>query len=125
MNTKPSKTKDAIQAQAEKRYNRIPPLEEIRARLMKISQKQVREIAATAGVTASTLMKIRYGVTDNPGIETCRKFLPYLPPPNTVRKAAYEKLVKSLDVNSRKSIAVPSGCGEVKTKYGTGPFRSV
>lgn len=57
----------------------IPPLVLIRARLEAMSQAQVRSLATDSGVPYGTLMKIRYGITRNPGIETVRAFYPLLP----------------------------------------------
>ena len=62
----------------------IPPLAMIRARLATMNQAQLKRLAKDSGIPFGTLMKIRYGITKNPGIETVRAFypmLPDLPPP--------------------------------------------
>lgn len=64
----------------------IPPLALIRTRLEAMSQTQIKSLAKDSGVPFGTLMKIRHGVTKNPGIETVRKFYPLLqnlPQPGT------------------------------------------
>lgn len=56
----------------------IPPLTMVRSRLEHLSQAQLATLASESGVPFGTLMKIRQGVTTNPGIETVRKFFPLL-----------------------------------------------
>lgn len=56
----------------------IPPLSMIEARLAKLSQSQVKKLSQDTGVPFGTLMKIRHGITKNPGIETVRMFFPLL-----------------------------------------------
>lgn len=57
----------------------IPPLALIRRRLEAMNQAQVKSLASDSGVPFGTLMKIRHGITKNPGIETVRAFYPLLP----------------------------------------------
>lgn len=56
----------------------IPSTDQIRAQLSALSLAQVERLAEASGVPQSTLIKIRYGQTANPGIETVRLFLPHL-----------------------------------------------
>lgn len=56
----------------------VPPLTMVRSRLERLSQSQLAQLASDSGVPFGTLMKIRQGVTTNPGIETVRKFFPLL-----------------------------------------------
>ena len=51
----------------------------IRARLATMNQSQLKRLAKDSGIPFGTLMKIRYGITKNPGIETVRAFYPMLP----------------------------------------------
>ena len=57
----------------------IPPLALIHSRLAAMNQVQLRRLAKDSGIPFGTLMKIRYGTTKNPGIETVRAFYPLLP----------------------------------------------
>ena len=57
----------------------FPPLAMIRARLATMNQSQLKRLAKDSGIPFGTLMKIRYGITKNPGIETVRAFYPMLP----------------------------------------------
>jgi transcriptional regulator with XRE-family HTH domain len=57
----------------------IPPVEELSQRLKALKGGELQQLASKSGVPASTLWKIRIGVTPNPGIETVRKFYPLLP----------------------------------------------
>ena len=57
----------------------VPPLAMIRARLATMNQSQLKRLAKDSGIPFGTLMKIRYGITKNPGIETVRAFYPMLP----------------------------------------------
>lgn len=41
---------------------------------------ELQELADASGTKFSTLLKIKLGTTTNPGIETVRKFWPYLKP---------------------------------------------
>lgn len=56
----------------------IPPLAMIRNRLKAMSQVQIHQLHLDSGVPFGTLMNIRQGSTQNPGIETVRKFFPLL-----------------------------------------------
>ena len=59
----------------------IPPLALIRTRMETLNQAQIKRLAEDSGVPFGTLMKIRYGITKNPGLETVRAFYPLLPDP--------------------------------------------
>lgn len=56
----------------------IPPLRMIRNKLGKLTQAQIQKLADDSGVPFSTIMKIRLGITKNPGTETVREFWPLL-----------------------------------------------
>lgn len=56
----------------------IPPVAMVRNRLGALDQGQVRQLAKDSGVPFGTLMKIRHGITSNPGIDTVGKFWPLL-----------------------------------------------
>lgn len=51
----------------------------VRERLLRLRDVEVDTLAQVSGVPASTLRKIRQGVTPNPGFETVRRFFPHLP----------------------------------------------
>lgn len=52
--------------------------EQVQAALAPLSLKQVDRLAELSGVPATTIYKIKRGETENPGIETVRKFLPHI-----------------------------------------------
>lgn len=56
----------------------LPPLTLIRSRLARLTQAQTQQLADETGVGYGTLMKIRLGLTKNPGLETVRQFFPVL-----------------------------------------------
>lgn len=56
----------------------FPPLTLVQGELKKLTQHQVKELAVASGVPAKTLNNIRYGVVQNPGLETVRAFWPLL-----------------------------------------------
>lgn len=58
-------------------YN-IPTTDMIQRRLNKLNQAQLHQLADDTGVPYSTLVKIKYAETKNPGIETVRRFFPVL-----------------------------------------------
>lgn len=66
----------------------IPPMAAVRARLLLLRDAEVDDLASASGVPASTIRKIRQGVTPNPGFETVRKFFPLLPPVASDTEAA-------------------------------------
>lgn len=67
----------------------IPSHETVRARLAVLGHAQIQQLAKDSGVPFTTLWKIKAGTTENPGIETVRKFWPLLPERrSTERKAA-------------------------------------
>lgn len=59
----------------------IPPMAAVRARLLLLRDAEVDDLATASGVPASTIRKIRQGVTPNPGFETVRKIFHLLPTP--------------------------------------------
>jgi predicted transcriptional regulator len=61
----------------------LPSAERLRERLKVLRLAEVDALSTASGVPSSTLMKIRNGVTPNPGIETVRKFFHLLPPTDT------------------------------------------
>lgn len=56
----------------------IPPVAEVRDALKSLTLKQIDALARLSGVAAPTIYKIKNGQTDNPGIETVRKFMPHI-----------------------------------------------
>lgn len=54
---------------------RIPSSNEMRSVLLKLCQVELRIVAEQSGVPFSTVLKIRQGVTRNPGVETVRGIL--------------------------------------------------
>ncbi|MBP7501191.1 MAG: hypothetical protein KA784_00225 [Aquabacterium sp.] len=77
-------------------YKPIPSTADIRASLAVFSRKQLDDLGELTGVPATTIYKIKRGVTLDPGIETVRKLLPHLRPvkpkaarsPSSVRRSA-------------------------------------
>lgn len=59
--------------------NTLMSAEDVRTVLGLLTQRQLERLSAASGVPLSTLGKIRRGETQNPGLETVRKFLPHLP----------------------------------------------
>ena len=59
--------------------NTLMSAEDVRTVLWLLTQRQLEKLSAASGVPLSTLGKIRRGETQNPGLETVRKFLPHLP----------------------------------------------
>lgn len=58
--------------------NPIPSAADVRAQLDALTFAQVRELASVSQVPFTTLWKIRSGETENPGIETLRKFMEHV-----------------------------------------------
>lgn len=56
----------------------IPSAEQIGALLRAMTLAQVREVSHKSGIPYRTLLNIRFGATPNPGLETVRRFYPYL-----------------------------------------------
>lgn len=48
----------------------LPSMKDVRARLMALSKAQVEALQKHSGVPVSTINKIRYGLTANPGYVT-------------------------------------------------------
>lgn len=53
----------------------LPTAEALRQRLGALRNAEIEALSRRSGVPASTLWKIRSGITTNPGIETVRKFI--------------------------------------------------
>lgn len=56
----------------------IPSAEEVRAALAPLSLKQLDKLAELSGVPVTTIYKVKRGETENPGIETVRRFAPFI-----------------------------------------------
>jgi len=59
----------------------IPSSSEVRAQLERLDNVQLQRLAEASKVPFTTLWKIRAGKpggTDNPGLDTVRKFLPHV-----------------------------------------------
>lgn len=52
--------------------------EEVKQALAALSLRQLDRLAELSGVPVATIYKIKRGETSNPGIETVRKFMPYV-----------------------------------------------
>jgi predicted transcriptional regulator len=50
----------------------IPSSDDVRTLLLKLRQRDLRDVFEQTGVPVPTLVKIRQGTTRNPGIETVR-----------------------------------------------------
>jgi hypothetical protein len=57
----------------------IPSADEVSERLRPLRMGELRALAHQSGVPFRTLINIRLGVTENPGLETVRKFFHLLP----------------------------------------------
>ncbi len=68
--------------------NEIPSVAEVRQQLSGIELADVRALAVVSGVPFTTLWKVRSGETENPGIETVRKFYGFIPKVLAVKEAA-------------------------------------
>lgn len=56
----------------------IPSVESIRSALAPLNLRELDRLAELSGVPATTIYKIKRGETENPGIETLRKFMPHI-----------------------------------------------
>jgi hypothetical protein len=56
----------------------LPSMDEVRAALAPLTMKQIDRLAELSMVPAPTIYKIKLGTTENPGLETLRKFLPHI-----------------------------------------------
>jgi hypothetical protein len=63
---------------------KIPSAEQVRERLQTLRYGQVEKLAAISGVPVTTLWKVRSGDTENPGLDTVRKFIDHI---NAVKAA--------------------------------------
>jgi predicted transcriptional regulator len=52
--------------------------EQVRAKLANLTMKQIDHLAGLSGVPAPTIYKIKLGNTENPGVDTVRKFMPHV-----------------------------------------------
>jgi len=66
----------------------MPSAEEVRAALAPLTLKQIDRLAELSGVPPTTIYKIKRGETENPGVETLRKFLPHVATALEATKAA-------------------------------------
>jgi transcriptional regulator with XRE-family HTH domain len=56
----------------------FPSASEVRAALEALSYAQIVRLAGISGVPMTTLWRLRSGETENPGIETVRKFAEHI-----------------------------------------------
>lgn len=56
----------------------LPSVEQVRAALSPLTMKQLERLEELSGVPATTIYKIKRGETENPGVETLRRFLPHI-----------------------------------------------
>lgn len=56
----------------------IPSAEDVRTALEPLTLKQIDRLAALSGVSAPTLVKIKYGQTEKPGLDTVRAFFDHI-----------------------------------------------
>ncbi len=56
----------------------IPSFQDVQGALLRLSHSQIQQLSTDSGVPFTTLWKCRNGPTENPGIETVRKFWPIL-----------------------------------------------
>ena len=56
----------------------IPSAVEVRVALRSLTWKQLEKLAELSESPLPTLVKLRYGSTPNPGVETVRRFWPWL-----------------------------------------------
>ena len=56
----------------------IPAAVDLQAGLSELGHAQMQELSRLSGVPFTTLWKVRTGETANPGIETVRKFFPFV-----------------------------------------------
>lgn len=57
---------------------KIPPIETVKDRLSALDYAELQALSDESTVPFTTLLKIRNGITRNPGIETVRLFWPEL-----------------------------------------------
>ena len=56
----------------------IPTAADIRSALAPLTMRQLDVLESLSGVPATTIYKIKLGVTSNPGLETVRAFAPHI-----------------------------------------------
>ena len=57
---------------------KIPSTAQVSKMLAPLTTEQIKQLARTSKVPAATLLKIKYSVTRNAGIDTVRKFIGHL-----------------------------------------------
>lgn len=72
--------------------NKIPSTTDVRELLQGIKQPEIELMSTQCGVPVATIIKIRHGVTANPGLETVR--LLYTSPVMRSKLAAMKELAK-------------------------------
>lgn len=65
----------------------IPTAADVRAALQALGHAQLLKLSAASGVSLTTLWNIRSGDRPNPGIETVRKFMPFVAAPEATEPA--------------------------------------
>jgi hypothetical protein len=66
----------------------IPSSIAVKVQLKKLDNAQLQRLSELSGVPFSTLWRCRCGQTTNPGIETVRRFFPYIEAAMTVEEKA-------------------------------------
>jgi hypothetical protein len=56
----------------------LPTMQEVRAALAPLTMRQIDRLEALSGVPAPTIYKIKLGTTENPGVDTLRRFMPHV-----------------------------------------------
>lgn len=56
----------------------FPSIDDVRLSLSTLNLKQLEALAIASGVPFTTIYKIKRGETENPGLETLRKFMPHV-----------------------------------------------
>lgn len=56
----------------------VPSVSDVRAALLPLTLKQIVRLSEMSGVPWSTIYKIQRQETRDPGIETVRRFLPFI-----------------------------------------------
>lgn len=56
----------------------LPSADEVRAALKALTIRQLRHLADLSGAAEATLIKIRYGQIENPGLDTVGAFWPHV-----------------------------------------------
>lgn len=83
----------------------IPSTQQVQNMLKGLPQAELLVVSAQAGVPVPTLIKIRHGVTKNPGIDTVRKIYGAPRVVQSLRKARKESLRAAAEPAALKSEA--------------------